>query len=69
MEGGKVGVYKEGDVEERLGIGVLEVAPGFGFVDMRRNSDKPDTLLYQVCRIVYYLLAVALVAADKQIEG
>jgi hypothetical protein len=68
LKGGKVGVYKEGDVEEWLGVGVLEVAPWFGFVNMRRSKDRPDMLLYQVCRIAYYLLAVALVTADKQIE-
>ena len=34
LKWGKVGVYKEGDVEERLGVGVLEVAPRFCFVNM-----------------------------------
>lgn len=68
LKGGKVGVCKEGDVEEWLGVGVLEVAPRFCFVYMRRSKDRPDMLLYQVCRIAYYLLAVALVAADKQIK-
>ena len=43
-----------------------EHPPGRSLINVRNSNDRPDKFPYQVCRMGYHLLAVALIAANQQ---
>ncbi len=58
-------VDKQGGIKETACAGSLfaEIAPRFGLIKPGNSNNRPDTLLYQVCRLLQQGFTVALVAA------